>query len=303
MKQNLNKNIRIGTLVDGLITDPASYVAQIVEHGFESFQITFWKGVGDTDVAGLAESVRSALRGTEAVVSALGIYGNPLASNEEAEETRRSWDLLIDCAADFGTDIVAGFTGRLNDVPIDENIPKFVEIFEPLSEAAAVRNVRIAFENCAMGGDWRRGDWNIAHGPDAWELMFEALPAENVGLEWEPCHQMVNLIEPLPQLREWIHRIFHLHGKCASIHWDVVRKHGVRSSIPYAFHRTPGFGDCDWTSVISCLRAGGFTGSIDIEGWHDPVYRDDLEMTGQVHALQYLKRCRGGGFVPNPTGS
>jgi len=45
---------------------------------------------------------------------------------------------------------------------------------------------------------------------------------------------------------------------------------------------------------------GGFQGSIDIEGWHDPVYCGELEMTGQVHGLNYLKRCRGT-FVPNPT--
>ncbi|MCY2927140.1 MAG: sugar phosphate isomerase/epimerase, partial [Planctomycetota bacterium] len=30
-------------------------------------------------------------------------------------------------------------------------------------------------------------------------------------------------------------------------------------------------------------------------------YRDALEMTGQVHALNYLKGCRGGTYVPNPT--
>ncbi|MCE2939787.1 MAG: hypothetical protein LW819_10890, partial [Fimbriimonadaceae bacterium] len=65
-------------------------------------------------------------------------------------------------------------------------------------------------------------------------------------------------------------------------------------------HRTPGFGDTNWTDVISILRKHGWRGSIDIEGWHDPVYRDDLEMTGQVHALNYLKACRGGAFVPNP---
>jgi hypothetical protein len=45
---------------------------------------------------------------------------------------------------------------------------------------------------------------------------------------------------------------------------------------------------------------GEFTGSIDIEGWHDPVYKGDLEMTGQVHALNYLKQCRGGSFIKNP---
>ncbi|HOF89550.1 MAG TPA: sugar phosphate isomerase/epimerase, partial [Armatimonadota bacterium] len=68
---------------------------------------------------------------------------------------------------------------------------------------------------------------------------------------------------------------------------------------PFAFHRTPGFGDSNWTDIISELRRGGFTGSIDIEGWHDPVYCGELEMTGQVHGLNYLKRCRGT-FVANP---
>jgi hypothetical protein len=47
------------------------------------------------------------------------------------------------------------------------------------------------------------------------------------------------------------------------------------------------------------LRIAGFQGAIDIEGWHDPVYRGDLEMTGQVHAFNYLKRCRTT-FVANP---
>ena len=83
--------------------------------------------------------------------------------------------------------------------------------------------------------------------------------------------------------------------------WDVVRRSGVHGREPFAFHRTPGFGDSDWTAIISDLRQGGFKGSIDIEGWHDPVYRDALEMTGQVHALRHLQRCRGGSFVPNPS--
>jgi hypothetical protein len=43
-----------------------------------------------------------------------------------------------------------------------------------------------------------------------------------------------------------------------------------------------------------------YQGSIDIECWHDPVYSDELEMTGQVRALNYPKECRGGAFVANP---
>jgi hypothetical protein len=32
----------------------------------------------------------------------------------------------------------------------------------------------------------------------------------------------------------------------------------------------------------------------------DPVYRDELEMTGQVRALNYLKERRDGALVINP---
>jgi sugar phosphate isomerase/epimerase len=112
---------------------------------------------------------------------------------------------------------------------------------------------------------------------------------------------MYSLIDPLPQLRKWVGKVFHVHGKDATVMWDVVRTRGIRGGEPFVYHRTPGFGDTNWTDVISILRHAGFKGSIDIEGWHDPVYRGELETTGQVHALNYLKHCRGGAFVPNPT--
>ena len=50
----------------------------------------------------------------------------------------------------------------------------------------------------------------------------------------------------------------------------------------FVYHRTPGFGDSNWTDIITELRKAGFKGCIDIEGWHDPVYRDELEMTGHA---------------------
>jgi sugar phosphate isomerase/epimerase len=131
--------------------------------------------------------------------------------------------------------------------------------------------------------------------------MFDALPMDNLGLEWEPCHQLVCLIDPLPQVRKWGRKFFHVHGKDATVRWDVIREHGVFGRLPFVQMRTPGFGDSDWTRVISELRFAGSRGAIDIEGWHDPVYRGDLEITGQVRALEYLKECRGGAtYAPNP---
>jgi sugar phosphate isomerase/epimerase len=290
--------LRIGTLVSG--SDALRTIPQIIPHGFESFCITFWQTTGDIDIVETAKRLREIIDEKNIVISAVSIFGNPLTGDGSNADTLASWERLIDNANLFGTDLVTGFTGRIPSQPIDESIPKFKEVFGELSKKAQDKGVRIAFENCDMGGTWKAGDWNIAHNPTAWEMMFNAVPMDNLGLEWEPCHQMVSLIDPIPQLRKWVSKIFHVHGKDATIAWDVIKEYGIDGPRQFAWHRTPGFGDSDWTDIISILRQGGYKGNIDIEGWHDPVYQGELEMTGQVRALNYLKECRGGTFVPNP---
>ncbi len=294
----MSKQMRIGTLVGGGNAD--AVIPQIVGHGFESFNLTFWQTTGKTNLEELAKRIKALSEEHGFIISALSVFGNPLTGAGDNADTLASWERLIDCAPLFGTDIVSGFTGRLTDQPIDESIPRFKEVFGELTKRAADKGVRIAFENCDMGGTWTRGDWNIAHNPTAWELMFNAVPEDNIGLEWEPCHQMVSLIDPIPQLRKWAPKVFHVHGKDATIAWDIVKEHGVHGPQPFVWHRTPGFGDTNWSDIITILRQNDYQGTIDIEGWHDPVYKGELEMTGQVHALNYLKRCRGGDYIPNP---
>jgi sugar phosphate isomerase/epimerase len=293
--------IRIGTLVNGGgDARPGEYIRQILPHGFESFSVTFWQTLGGADLKRIAADVREALAGSDAVITSLGIFGNPLKGDAAARQNIDGWQKCIDAAHLFGCDLVTGFAGRIEDKPIEDSMKAFAKVFGPLTQRAADRGVRLAFENCDMGGDWWRGGWNIAQNPTAWEMMFNAVPADNMGLQWEPCHQMVSLIDPLPQLAKWVKKVFCLHGKDATIRWDIIREFGVHGPKQWAWHRSPGFGDTNWTDLITILRQGGFEGAIDIEGWHDPVYRGELEMTGQVHALNYLKRCRGGDFVPNP---
>jgi sugar phosphate isomerase/epimerase len=292
---NSHSDIRIGTMANKGAANP-EYIRQLLPHGFESFQLFFWQTLGTVDLKKLAADTKAVLAGSGATVSSLGMFGNPLTHPATAADFRK----CIDAAPLFGCDLVCGFAGRLTDQPVPASMKAFKKVFAPLAKRAADKGVRIAFENCDMGGDWERGDWNIAHSPAAWEMMFHEIPADNIGLEWEPCHQLVSLIDPLPQLKKWLPRIFHVHGKDATVDWSQLRESGLRGDKPYVWHRTPGFGDTNWTDVISILRMGGYKGSIDIEGWHDPVYKGDLEMTGQVHALNHLKRCRGGDFVPNP---
>lgn len=288
-----HQDIRIGTLAP--MDKGAAYLRQVVEHGFESFELTLWRFIGDVDLKALAKETKDALAG-RAIVSSLGIYGNPL----QDEETAKDWETVIRACRSFGCDVVCGFAGAIEDKPIEESMPKFKEVFGKLAKIADGEGVRIAFENCDMGGTWEKPRWNIAHSPRAWEMMFNEVPGDTLGLEWEPCHQMVSLIDPIPQLRKWAPRVYHVHGKDATLAWDVIETEGIRSGKPYVWHRTPGFGDTNWTDVITILRQHDFKGAIDVEGWHDPIYRDELEMTGQVYALEYLQACRGGEYIPNP---
>ena len=296
-------DIRIGTLVGKGAKTPA-YLQQVIPYGFESFEINFWQRLDGVDLKRLAAAVKAVLAeapelpdvGGQPIISAIGLYGNPL----EDKKTAREFAKLIDAAPLFNVNVVCGFAGCLTGKSIPDSMKAFKKTWKPLVDRAADKGVRIAFENCDMGGTWNSAAYNLAHAPTAWEMMFHEIPAANLGLEWEPCHQMNSLIDPLPQLRKWVKKIFHVHGKDATINWDVLKTVGLRGGQPFVFHRTPGFGDTNWTNIISILRQNGYQGSIDIEGWHDPVYRGEREMTGQVHALHYLHRCRGGQFVPNP---
>lgn len=294
----MHSKIRIGTIVPGGEKSP-DYIRQIIGYGFESFSITFGPHPGDIDLKRLSDDVKEAIGDRDVIVSSLGVFGNPLGDRPVDEETVKGWERAIDNAHHFGADIVAGFAGRVVDKPVPESMPKFKQVFGELARRAEDTGVRLAFENCDMGGNWQRGDWNIAFNPSAWELMFNEVTSEALGLEWEPSHQIIQLIDPLPQLRQWVKRIFHLHGKDATVYRDVLAKHGRHTPEQWNWGRTPGFGETNWVDVFSELLYGGYKGCIDIEGWHDPVYCGDWEMAGQVHGLEYLKRCRCE-FVPNP---
>ena len=290
-------SIRIGTMINAPGGAAAARIGEIADLGFESFEPFFWQTTNGADLADMGKRCRDAIGDRDITISTLGMFGNPLETGALDIATLDGWKDCIDNAHHFGATCVAGFTGRLRGKPLTDSLPAYRKVWSELAKRAADKGVKIAFENCAMDGNWATGDWNIAHNPDAWELMFNETPDDNIGLEWEPCHQLVYLIDPMPQIRKWAHKFFHVHGKDATVRRDVIREHGIFGKHKFVFMRTPGFGDSNWTDIISELRLAGYQGSIDIEGWHDPVYRDALEMTGQVAALDHLKTARGGSFV------
>ena len=129
-------DIRIGTLVKAEKDAPGT-IEQLLTHGFESFELVFWRHIDDVDLEKLARDVGQVLdaTGNTAVISSLGIYGNPLTD----EQTARDFARLIDAAESFGCDLVCGFTGRIPDTPVPESLPRFREVFGPLVRRAEDR--------------------------------------------------------------------------------------------------------------------------------------------------------------------
>jgi sugar phosphate isomerase/epimerase len=41
-----------------------------------------------------------------------------------------------------------------------------------------------------------------------------------------------------------------------------------------AEHRFPGLGSCDWGQIVHELLRAGYDSDINVEGWHDPVFRN-----------------------------
>ncbi len=277
-------DIKIGTLIPGTIAE--ELLPQLNPCGFETYELNFGIGPSRQDLTEHAKKVLDLLDGRE--ISALGVYGNTLMN----ESVQNGVANLIKSAHLYGCNRVGIFAGADETKSVPDNIPRFKEVFEPLAKLAEDCGVKIGFENCGSG--WDGGSFNIAFCPEAWELMFDAVPSDALGLEWEPCHSVINLIDPIAQARKWAPKMVHIHGKDGTVAHDVIREYGIRGVHPFAWHRTPGFGDTNWADLITVLLQSGYMGSIDIEGYHDAVHYHDMEWTAQLTSLEYLKRCRGG---------
>ena len=276
------KKILVGTCV------PAGYFRklgrELVDMGYESLTVNFHMTLGEETLEGLAPVARDT-----APIAALGFYCNALMY----EDHKKTLEKCIDMAEAFGTKVVSTFAGALEGETVDAAMPRFREVFGELARRAEDRGVRLAIENCPMGGTWRQTTCNIGFHPRAWDMMFDAVPSPALGLEWEPTHQMCQLIDPIACLRKYADKVVHVHGKDARVRKDILASEGIIGPREPVLARFPGFGDCDWREIFEILMEAGYEGAISVEGWHDVIFDGELEMDGQRHAMRYLKWCRG----------
>jgi sugar phosphate isomerase/epimerase len=251
---------------------------------------------GQPDWEKKAEEMKAAFDARGLRISCLAaFYGNHFDPGY-AETGHKLVRGSIELAEKIGTPAVAGFSGKLPiDVKLEDNLPKFKEVWAEHARFAEDHGVKIAFEHCPMG--WYHmppGGNNCMCTPWMWERGFNEVGSDALGLEWDPSHLIGLLIDPVQSLREFGDRVHHVHAKDAHVHPEMLGKYGLFAP-GVCEHCFVGLGDTNWGLCIKELVRHGYDNDLNIEGWHDQVYRDrkdgaKLEDHGLLISLKHLSQ-------------
>jgi sugar phosphate isomerase/epimerase len=240
--------------------------------GFQCVEVACWPkgraerryaGVSHIDVADLtedkAEYIRNYCKERNVDISALAFYPNVMEEDEEKRQANISHlKKVIDASAVLGVHLVTTFIGRDQTKTVEENLELVKEIWPPILAHAEEKNVRIAIENCPMlfGREQWPGGQNLMTSPANWEKIFEILPNENLGINYDPSHFVWQMME----------KIFHVHYKDIKLYEDVLKKVGTMAyPLDYMSPKLPGLGDVNWGKYVSALTDIGYDGFTCIE--------------------------------------
>jgi sugar phosphate isomerase/epimerase len=274
------------------------------EEGFTCAELMCWPkgkaerryaGVTHIDVDGFtrvdADRVHGIMDSGGVEISGLGYYPNPLAPDHgEAEVYINHLKKVIVAAELLGVGVVNSFIGRDWTCSVEGNWPRFREVWPPLVAYAEDRGIQIAIENCPMlftEDEWPGGK-NMAYCPAIWRRMFEEIPSKAFGLNYDPSHLVWQQMDYIKPLREFAHRIVHVHAKDARVDAHRLDDVGILAT-PLEYHtpKLPGMGDVDWGRFFSVLSDVGYSGPVCIEA-EDRAYESSLQ--GRKAALSQSAR-------------
>ncbi|MCA9265768.1 MAG: sugar phosphate isomerase/epimerase [Planctomycetales bacterium] len=282
--------------------------------GYDCVEVMCWPpskaerryaGITHINVLGLdangVASIQDQVAQAGVQISALGYYPNPLTPDtQEAQAACEHIRRVIEATRRLGLDRMNTFIGRDWKLSVDDNWPRFLEIWKPLIAFADDHGVRIGIENCPMSftaDEWPGGK-NLATTPAIWRRMFDAIPSANFGLNYDPSHMIWQHMDYLTPMREFQDRIFHVHAKDARIDRHRLNQVGTLAH-PNEYHtpKLPGMGEVDWGQFFSALTDTGYDGPVCVEV-EDRAYEGTLEARRAAlrQSHTYLRN-----FVPKRT--
>jgi len=257
------------------------------ETGFDSLEINcsrkeanFWKVVSGKD--GI-ESIREKMGKSGLAISALGFYFNQI---QPEDWQKKGFLKLLDIAPKLNVKVLCTFAGRNPEKSMEDNIPLFNKVFNPLVKKAEDNGVKIAIENCPMMCGHPFRGINIAFAPKIWDLMFEAIPAKNLGLEFDPSHLYWLGIDYIQAAKDYKDKIFHIHAKDTEILEEKLSQETIYGTGWWRY-RLPGLGEIDWQRFIATLYDIDYPGDIAIEH-EDPVFSGEKRKKGLRLGYQHL---------------
>lgn len=202
-------------------------------------------------------------------ISSLAFYPNTMDGDlEKRQAAVEHLKHVIRASAKLGVHMVTTFIGRDQSKNIEENLELVKEVWPPIMELAKEQGVKVAIENCPMlfGADQWPGGQNLMTTPAIWKKVFEILPFENLGINYDPSHfvwQMIDYIKPIYEFKD---KIFHVHYKDIKVYHDKLDQCGIMAyPLDFMSPKLPGLGDVDWGKYVSALTDIGYDGYTCIE--------------------------------------
>lgn len=287
--------MKLGFLTAALPNQSLEQVAKWgAESGFQAIEIACWPlekavrryaGVSHIDVAMLdkvkAKEIRKMLDDYNLPISSLGYYPNPLHPEADHRETVISHlKKVIEAAALLEVPVVGTFIGKDKNKTVEQNLEDYAKIWPPIVKFAKEHGVKLGIENCPMLfslDEWPGGN-NLASTPAIWRKMWEIIPDDNFGLNLDPSHLILQMIDYERVVREFSEKIFHVHAKDLHIDLDGLYNNGVLSQgMGWQIPRLPGLGDVDWAKFFAALKSIGYDDVVSIEH-EDRNYEGDEQL-------------------------
>ncbi|MHC4715580.1 MAG: sugar phosphate isomerase/epimerase family protein [Planctomycetota bacterium] len=231
------------------------------ENGIDCLEVAVGRHLDARELldSGGQAALNARLKEAGVTISSLACYSTKINDPDPAVRDEQVKTLLatIDAAESLGVDVVCALAGmplpgKSKMETIREDLPG---VFAPVLEAAGERRIRIALEN------WFAT--NIQH-LDHWRALFEVLPQEHFGLNFDPSHLLWQGIDYLAAVDEFAERIFHTHAKDTAIDDAALRRIGVLERGWWRY-TIPGTGRVAWGEYLGKLREIGFDGAVSIE--------------------------------------
>ena len=195
------------------------------------------------------EKIQDLLAIHQVAISGLGYYPNLLTADQAEAEC---------CWRTAQGDRRRGGAGRRRGehirrprpgLSVDDNWPRFLEVWRPLIAHAESQRFKIGIENCPMlftGDEWPGGK-NLATTPCDLAADVPGYPQPEFRPELRPLAPVWQQMDYVAPLAEFKDRIFHVHAKDARIDRAALDQHGVLA-YPKLWHtpKIPGLGDVRW---------------------------------------------------------